>query len=363
MKKLNSIGKWWFIASLIIAGIVAWYLSAFFEQPLIFAICAIAVVVAAGYWLTKEQERLDKKESEALGSILTKINVASEERAEENKRTVAKIEDVEKTLSSNIDSFGVQLNDRQDAAEGRTDDLINLLISKNDSNTALLSEKIETANGVLLDVTPNIRSVVNETKDNVMAAISKLNIQVENESRQIKQTQKTNADKFQKNAEQMIGALDSLGTSFENAVEAYHEMEKRMAALEQQNVHLQHLTTLIGTVRSDIAVINEIRGFVEEHKAGQKVRIVRDDENRIVVENLMNGDGVRILKSKMYNGKNLVFEAEFNEVGKMILSRSYDKKGDLDTEVSYAPNEHGKPTLYDVAKGKLIDVLNKGLKK
>lgn len=359
MKKLNNIGKWWSVASLIIACIVAWYLSASFEQPLIFAICAIAVVVAAGYWLTKEQEKLDKKEREALDSILTKIDLESEERIEENKRTAAKIEDIAKTLSSNIDTVGVQLSDQQDAAAERTNDLINSLISKSDTNTALLIKKIETVNNVLLDVTPNVRSVVNETKDNVMAAIAQLNTQVEKEASMIKRTQKANADQFQRNAEQMVGSLDSLGDSFENAVEAYQEMEKRMAALEQQNVHLQHLTTLIGTVRSDIAAINEIRGFVDEHKAGQKVRIVRDDENRIVVENLMNGDGVRILKSKMYNEKNLIFEAEFNEVGKMILSRSYDKKGDLDTEVTYALENNGQPTLRDVMKEKIIGAFGK----
>jgi len=118
-------------------------------------------------------------------------------------------------------------------------------------------------------------------------------------------------------------------------------------------ISMQQLTTLIGTVRSDIAVINEIRGFSEEAKLGRKVRIVRDDENKIVVENLMNSDGVRIEKSKMYRDKQLVFEAEFNSMGKMEMSRSYDKNGDLDTEVTYATDDYGRPTLREIAQEKI----------
>jgi len=324
MNSLKKSGFWWALSFLAIIELSGWWVADFLKQPLIFLSCSVIVAIVAGYCMTKVQAAWNQSQADLLEAILHKIDASATQTTNSINETRQGVQAVTELLEA--------VSRKIDAAATETSNSIS------ESRQAIQAD-LNSLSAQFADVLRKIDASTTATSNNI------------NES---KQTLQARIDRLGKDCQtslnEMDASLEAIGKSFENSVEAYHELEIRMAALEQQNVHLQHLTTLVGTVRSDIAVINEIRGFAKEAKEGRKVRIVRDDENKIVVENLMNSDGIRIERSKMYRNKLLVFEAEFNDAGQMIASNSYDKDGNLDTKVTYAPSDRGRPTLSEVTK-------------
>lgn len=134
--------------------------------------------------------------------------------------------------------------------------------------------------------------------------------------------------------------------------ETQKNIQTQISILHRQNSHLMMLTTMIGTVRSDIAAINEVRAFKNEHKSGRKVRHVRDDEHGIFIENLMNGDGIRIEKSAMFKNDKLVFEADFDESGRMTRSKNYSENSGTFTEITYSNGTVTKSVLGKIVASK-----------
>lgn len=390
MKDGKKTGIWWIMSALLAVCVIGWYIGELLGVRLIFAICAIAAVLATGYLLTKEYDVRKNESAERFADVLNSVERVAEQARQDTLTSTKRSEQLYARVMEELDAIQSQVVDAQDRLtscvsdtagasverlNGQMDQVakqISHVSEQIDKNATVMEQKLEKSG---VDSTAKIDKLAQQAVEQTQSIIKTVDKNAIAMEQRLEKSERDNAAKIDKLTQQVVGqtqsiikivdkneqtrqkdatdtnnALEAMCGSFENAVAAYQELENRMAALEQQNIHLQQLTTLIGTVRSDIAMINEIRGFVDEQKAGKKVRIVRDDENKVVVENLMNSDGVRIEKSKMYRDKKLVFEAEFNEVGKMVLSRSYDKKGNLDTEVSYAPDDHGKPTIRDVAK-------------
>ncbi len=139
--------------------------------------------------------------------------------------------------------------------------------------------------------------------------------------------------------------IDILNKNSAELSETQKNIQAQISILHRQNSHLMMLTTMIGTVRSDIAAINEVRAFKNEHKSGRKVRHVRDDEHGIFIENLMNGDGIRIEKSAMFKNDKLVFEADFDESGRMTRSKNYSENSGTFTEITYSNGTVTKSVL------------------
>lgn len=364
--------------------IVLWYIFQLVNMPAVFALSSAVVVIVAGCLITLG----DREESEVKGNEMSAIKEELIEKLDLNNR------DIFAFKTEMLDMFGSHFKDVMATIEENSLNINNKLVHI-ENNLKATADKLESvaivtatnADKKLADVKIEMINAVNDSRTNIAKLISENRIASDAKAEQIKSGIKKATDIIEEmieitdsQVEQIVPTLttvmhknkkeqsatlvkmnESLGgvaSSFENAVEAYQEMENRMALLEQQNIHLQLLTTAIGTVRADIAAINAVKGFVEEHKAGRKIRIVRDDEHGVVVENLMNSDGIGIEKSKMFRGKQLAFEAEFDSSGKMKLSRSYDKNGGIATEVTYSSNGQIVTKLLKAAKNKVADAVS-----
>ena len=333
MKKISEkLGMGGILACFIILGTISWYVSTLVRNSLVFCVCIVVLAAVSGYLLVLHEKTVMEKENENQHQLINAINSLQSEMVhmlvQMKNAVVEEVHDVQDKIESNsatMDRILTQL-------DGAETNLQNALTVQ----TGTVTNKFDTAIRELSKQNDELKAKTNEIKNAVTI----------NEHARKEDTARTAQN------------LKGIANSFKNAVEAYQEMERRRASLEQQNVHLQMLTTTIGTVRSDIATINEVKGFVAEAKAGRKIRITRDDENKVVVESLMDSNGVRIEKSKMYRNKQLAFEAIFDSAGKMIMSRSYSN-GELSTEVTYAPENNGYPTIRDMVKEKVSGVFGK----
>lgn len=331
---------WWILAAAVIIAVIGWYVATIMEQPVIFAVCAIIAALIGGFCMS-QQSKMDSKAQEAiLQQMMQSDNEMKAAQYQAKNELGSSVENCAARISQEIADLANQNANENQATQDQVDEAAKAL------QLDIAALQVELA-AVPLD----IMAMKDELKQHVEAAQTRIN-----------NTLKRNEEARQKDTAEIASVLDSMDESFVVAAESYAYMETRMAALERQNATLQYLTTLMGTVRSDIALINEVRGFKKEFEDGRKVRITRDDANGVVVESLMNGDGVRIEKSKMYIKKKLVFDADFDANGRMVASRCYDDDGDVDTEVTYLPDEKGKANTVDKLMQKAISIL-KGIKK
>ncbi len=302
----KALGSFGIIATGIILITIGWYLSTIFCNNLICFVCIIIVSAASGHMLAVNQ-RHDKEEREnSICRLITCIESNHAEQIDFSKQAAD-------LLARDVQSLSEQIH----ILISSVSNLDDLITTSEKHLSALLNDDI-------VALSNTMESAAHEQSTHLEQLQAKAN--------NIYNAISINENARQDSARRIISTLNSTA---ESVSKVHQEIKLRMAALEQQNTHLQMLTTMIGTVRSDIATINEVKGFTAEVNAGRKVRIARDDEHRIVVESLMNSDGTRIEKSKMYREGQLAFEAEFDAVGRMTLSRSYGNSGSSNTEVYY----------------------------
>ena len=277
---------------------IGWYVSAQLDKTVVFPICSVAALLMSAYLLSDAERQKVEQRKQEMENLLQRLDA---------------------------------LQEALHLADTREENRLNAVAAAIEESRAAVQGTVQDCFAKTVEMEQENRSDRTLRLDAVCEALAR-----------------QNSDRAEAEAA-LRSDMSAIASSFENAEAAYREMEIQMEALKQQNIHLQMLTTMIGTTRSDVALLNEVRGFVQEQKAGRKIRLIRDDEHGVVVENLMNSDGVRIEKSMMYQNKKLVFEASFDALGKMQESRSYGENGELSTVVTYDKESRGLPKLRDMA--------------
>lgn len=227
-----------------------------------------------------------------------------------------------------------------------------ILLSSSENNKKTILDTVVNSEKRIMDFSTKQFNVIEK---NILAALQSGQDNINNNFNQktsdviskLSEATKSVKNDFTEGNGEVLNVIDNMSTA--NA-EVYNRLSSQIAMLQRQNSHLMMLTTMIGTIRSDIAAINEVKAFKEEHKLGRKIRHVRDDEHGIVIENLMNGDGIRIEKSVMFKNDSLVFEAEFDKSGRMTKSRNYGENTNVYTEITYSNGNVIKSVL-----GKLFE--------
>ena len=375
MKKfLELVGYWWIITLTMVLIVIFGYASYILAMPIIFLLCSTIIILLVGYILSrKEKERLISYNLKT-NEIIELINCLHESTVNKVEGTCVSINSVKQSIDelrayvnrqaaetyALINGVEHSIGELQLYADKQAKEMQILIdgnritIENAKNSTAKLLDELKQQIELLATTTQkDIKDFSNKFKEdmsNVQGALAEKTSEVKEKIDQVNQLRKEDKEEYKERMIVLDNNLHNIAHSFANSVEAYQELEMRMVMLEKQNIHLQMLTVLIATVRSDVAAINSVRGFVEEANSGRKIRIVRDDENKIVVENLMDDNGIRIEKSKMYSDDQLVFETEFDTMGRMTVSKSYSN-GELNTEITYTGST---PILKDVKNNQVV---------